>query len=135
LTRWLAAARRHPLDKNTDVGAINSEEQLATIPTWGLADGWSPLQRAVLTYTDEIVLGDGRVQDATFVALRSALSEVALLELTYAIASYQLHGSMCRALRLEYDDIDERIVEIAAPGGGDQDVMGTISMRTEPDRT
>ena len=57
-----------------------------------------------------------------------------MLELTYAAASYQLHGTMCRALRLEYDDIDERIVEIAAPGGSDDDVMGTISMRTEPDR-
>jgi hypothetical protein len=54
---------------------------------------------------------------------------VAILELTYAIASYQLHATMCRALRLEYDDLDERVVEIAAPEGGDTDVMGTIAMR------
>jgi alkylhydroperoxidase family enzyme len=106
-----------------------SEEQLAAIPAWGVADVWSPLQRAVLTYVDEIVLEGGRVQDATFAALTSGLSEVAVLELTYAVTTYQLHGTMCRALRLEYDDVDERIVEVAAPAGGDQDVMGTISMR------
>jgi hypothetical protein len=36
---------------------------------------------------------------------------------------------MCRALRLEFDDVDEPIVEIAAPADGDTDVLGTISMR------
>ncbi|MEZ5265386.1 MAG: hypothetical protein R2755_27230 [Acidimicrobiales bacterium] len=45
------------------------------------------------------------------------------------MASYRLHATMCRALRLEYDDVDERIVEIAAPSKGNDDVMGTISMR------
>ena len=108
-----------------------SEEKLAVIPAWSVSDLWSPAERAVLTYTDEMVLGQGRVQDATFAALASELSEVAVLELTYAVATYQLHGTMCRALRLEYDDVDERVVEIAAPAGGDQDVMGTISMRTD----
>ena len=112
-----------------------SEAQVAAIPAWSIADGWTPVQRAVLTYTDEIVLGDGRVQDVTFAALRSELSEVAVLELTYAVSTYLLHGTMCRALRLEYDDVDERIVEIAAPGDGDQDVMGTISMTGEPGRS
>ena len=112
-----------------------SDAQLAAIPAWGVADVWSPLQRAVLTYVDEIVLGQGRVQDATFAALTAALSETAVLELTYAISTYLLHATMCRALRLEYDDVDERIVEVAAPAGGDEDVMGTISMRATPDRT
>ena len=106
-----------------------TEEQLSAVAAWAVADVWSPLQRAVLAYADETVLGGGRVQDATFAALRAELSEPAVIELTYAIASYQLHATMCRALRLEYDDIDERIVEVAAPSGGDQDVMGTISMR------
>ena len=106
-----------------------SDEQVDAIPVWTLADAFTPLQRAVLAYTDELVLADGRVQDATFDALREALGEVAVLELTYAVASYRLHAVMCRALRLEYDDVDERISEIAAPEGGAQDVMGTISMR------
>lgn len=106
-----------------------TDEQVSVIASWAVADVWSPLQRAVLAYVDEIVLGQGRVQDATFAALTAELSETAVIELTYAVASYQLHATMCRALRLEFDDVDERIVEIAAPGGADQDVMGTISMR------
>ena len=71
---------------------------------------------------------DGRVNDATYAALAAHLSEVEIIELTYAVAMYKLHAVMCRALRLEFDDVDERIVEIAAPGAADADVMGTISM-------
>ena len=36
---------------------------------------------------------------------------------------------MCRELRREFDDVEERIVEVAAPTDGDQDVMGAISMQ------
>ena len=106
-----------------------TDEQLNAIPSWSVAELWSPIERAVLAYTDDMVLGGGRVQEATFTALKAQLSEPAVIELTYAIASYTLHATMCRALRLEFDDIDERIVEVAAPGGSNQDVMGTISMR------
>jgi hypothetical protein len=28
-----------------------------------------------------------------------------------------MHATMCRALRLEYDDIDERLVEVPLPEG------------------
>jgi alkylhydroperoxidase family enzyme len=115
------AARHHGLDA----------ELVDAIPTWGIHDGWTPLQRAILTYTDEMVLGEGRVQDRTYEALRAELDEVQIIELTYAIATYQMHAVMCRALRLEYDDVDERVVEVPAPGNGDLDVMGAIAVRTD----
>ena len=73
------------------------------------------------------MLADGRVQDATFAALKAQLSDEAILELTYAACTYRLHATMCRALQLEYDDVPERVVEIAAPGGGAADVMSAIS--------
>jgi hypothetical protein len=40
---------------------------------------------------------------------------------------------MCRALRLEYDDVDERIVEIPVPDKGDgaRDIMGDISRSSD----
>ena len=84
-----------------------TEAQLAALPSWTVApDGvFSPLERAVLAYTDEVVLGEGRVQDATWAALTAGLGEVAIIELTYAVCSYRLHATMCRALRLEYDEI------------------------------
>ena len=106
-----------------------TDAQLSAIPSWAVTDLWSPIERAVLAYTDDLVLAGGRVPDATISALKTHLSEPALIELTYAIASYTLHATMSRALRLEFDDVDERIVEIAAPVGANQDVMGTISMR------
>jgi alkylhydroperoxidase family enzyme len=106
-----------------------TDEQLEAIPAWPISESFSPAERAILAYTDELVLADGRVQDATFAALGEHLDEVEIIELTYAVASYKLHALMCRALRLEYDDVAERIVEIAAPADGDNDVMGTISMR------
>ena len=37
-----------------------------------------------------------------------------------------MHATMCRALRLEYDDVPERVVEIAAPADGNQDAMGVV---------
>lgn len=106
-----------------------ADEKVAAIPSWGVSDVFTPAERAVLAYTDDLVLAGGRVQDATYEALRETLDETSVIELTYAVSMYRLHATMCRALRLEYDDVDERIVEIAAPEGGDQDVMGTISMK------
>ncbi len=105
-----------------------SEEKLGAIPAWNTSSAFDAADRAVLGYADELVLQDGRVQDATFAALKLHLADEAILELTYAVTMYRLHATVCRALRLEYDDIEERIVEIAAPSGGSAvDVMGQIS--------
>jgi len=95
-----------------------SDAQVEAIPSWYTADVFSPLQRTVLAYTDELVLGGGRVADATFAQLRAGgLSDEAILELTYIVCLYEMHATMCRALRLEYDDADERVVEILGPDG------------------
>lgn len=105
-----------------------SEEQVAAIPSWTTSPAFDAAERAVLAYTDAVVLQDGRVSDATFAALKEHLSDEAILELTYAVTTYRLHATICRALRLEYDNVDERIVEIAAPTGEkDSDVMSQIS--------
>ena len=95
-----------------------SDAQVDAIPAWQTADVFSPLQRAVLAYTDALVLDGGRTPDATFAALRAGgLSDEQILELTYVVCLYEMHATMCRALRLEYDDVDERVVEILGPGG------------------
>ena len=92
-----------------------SDEQIRAIPAWSGSDAFSPLERAVLGYTDELILANGRVQDDSFQRLHDALSDEEILELTYAVCSYGLHATMCRALRLEYDDVPERIAEIPVP--------------------
>ncbi len=98
-----------------DVGV--REEQIAAIPAWQTAACFSPLERAVLAYTDALALDPGRVADDVFAALRAELSDEEILELSYVVAMYAMHATLSRALRLEYDDVDERVVEIPAPGG------------------
>lgn len=107
-----------------DVGL--AEEQIAAIPHWAVADCFSPIERAVLAYTDALVLQQGRVPDGVFAVLKEHLSDEEILELTYVTSTYMMHAVMSRALRLEYDDVDERVVEIAAPSAGADDVMAMV---------
>ena len=92
-----------------------SENQIRDVPSWTTSEHYSPLERAVLSYSDALVLSGGRVSDGTFSALQAELSDETILELTYVICTYALHATMSRALRLEYDDIDEPIEEVPAP--------------------
>lgn len=94
-----------------------SEERIAAIAAWGIADCFSPVERAVLAYTDALVFDGGRVHDAVFAALQAHLSDEEILELTYITAMYEMHATISRALRLEFDDRDDPIVEVAAPEG------------------
>ncbi len=111
-----------------------SEEQVKAIPNWSVADCFSPVERAVLAYTDCLVLEQGRVPDGVFEALKEQLSEVEILELTYITSTYMMHAVMSRALRLEFDDVDERVVEVPAPVGATADVMGMVDKRKESDQ-
>lgn len=106
-----------------------SEEQVEAIAHWNVADCFDAKERAVLAYTDALVLQYGRVPDAVFEALKSHLSETEIIELTYITCTYMMHAVMSRALKLEYDDVDERVVEIPAPEGTSADVMGMVDKR------
>ncbi|MFP6640231.1 MAG: carboxymuconolactone decarboxylase family protein [Myxococcota bacterium] len=104
-----------------------SEDKVQAIPAWSVADCFSPAERAVLAYTDELVLSSGRVSDATFDALRRFLSDEEILEFTYVTCTYEMHATISRALRLEFDDVDERVVEIPAPSQSTAvDVMRSV---------
>ncbi len=108
-----------------------TEKKIKAIAHWQLSDQFSDLERAVLAYTDALVLEGGRVSDEVFAVLKAGLSDEEVLELTYCTALYEMHAVMSRALRLEYDDIDERIVEIAAPAGSSYDVMNMVDTDEE----
>ena len=92
-----------------------SEEKIEALKAWGVSDLFSPLERALLAYTDALVLGFGRVDDAVFDALREHLDDEAILEFTYITMMYTMHAVISRALHLEYDERDDPVVEIAAP--------------------
>ena len=92
------------------------EEKIQAIPHYQVSDVFSPLERAVLAYTDALSFDQGRVPDGVFDALRAGLSDEEILELTYITSLYMMHGVMSKALRTEFDDVDEPITEIPAPG-------------------
>jgi alkylhydroperoxidase family enzyme len=93
-----------------------AEAKIEAISAWPVSDAYTPAERAVLAWTDALVLHGGRASDGLFAALREHLSEVAILELTYIAAWYDLHAVMSRALRLELDDVDDPITELTGEG-------------------
>lgn len=110
-----------------------SEEQIEAIPSWASSDLFDEIEKAVLAYTDDLVLAGGRVPDGTFEILKKHLSDEEILELTYITCSYDLHATMCRALRLEYDDVDERIVEIPIPEDDGRNIDFMSAVEKKPD--
>ncbi len=99
------AARRAGLD----------EAKIEAAPYWTVADVYSPAERAVLAYVDGMILEGGRVHDQVFAQLKAHLGEDHILMLTYFVNMYALHATATKALRLEYDDAPDRVVEIPAP--------------------
>ena len=94
-----------------------SEAQIDGITHWQVCDCYTDIERALLAYTDALVLMGGRVPDGVFEALKKHLSDEEILEFTYVTALYDFHAVISKALRLEYDDVPDPIVEVAAPTG------------------
>jgi len=107
------------------------DEKIEAVGYWPAASCFSELERMVLAYADCLVLDRGRVPDQLFTALHDQLGDVAMLELTYITALYLQHAVMSRALRTEWDDVDERVVEVAAPESHDGPVGLNIALPDE----
>ncbi len=102
------------------------EEKIAAIPHWQAANCYTEIERALLAYTDALVYDGGRVSDGIFAVLKAHLSDEEIFEFTYTVAMYDMHAVITKALRLEYDDVDDRIVEVAAPRNASSDVMRMV---------
>ena len=114
-----ARQSRFVFSQHCKVGRKNGlpDEKIAAIPYWTVAEVFSSIERAVLAYVDGQILEGGRVHDKVFEILKTQLSDEEILILTYLINAYALHATSTRALRLEYDNVPERIVEVPAPEG------------------
>jgi alkylhydroperoxidase family enzyme len=105
------------------------DEKVQAVAYWEVSEHFDELERAVLAYTDALVLNGGRVHDEVFATLKRHLPDEQILQLTYTTCLYDMHATMSKALRTEFDDRDDPIVEVAAPEGfhgGDiaDDVIG-----------
>ena len=96
-----------------------SEEKIASIAHWAVADCYNEQERAVLAYADCLAQADGRVPDEVFDKLKTFWDDEQIFEFTYITCLYDMHAVITRALRLEFDDREDPIVEIAAPEGFD----------------
>jgi alkylhydroperoxidase family enzyme len=91
------------------------EAKIRAIPFWTVSGAFTAEERAVLAFVDGHVLEGGRVHDEVFAALRRTFSEEQVLALAFTISFFAMHARASRALKLEYDDVPDRIVEIPAP--------------------
>jgi alkylhydroperoxidase family enzyme len=91
------------------------EAKIAAVPHWEVSDLFDDQERAVLAYADCLCQGAGRTPPAVFERLRAFWGDEEILEFTYITCLYDMHAVMSRALRLEFDDRDDPIVEVAAP--------------------
>ena len=91
------------------------EEKIEAVPYWVISDVFTPTERAVLAYVDALALQDGRVHDKIFAALTEHIGTEKTLELTFFVNLYILHAWTCRSLKMEYDNVPERLVEIPVP--------------------
>lgn len=92
-----------------------ADHVVEAIPHWVAANCFDQTERLVLGYMDCLVFDRGRVPDGLFDALRDQLSDEEILELTYIGALYLQHAVMSRALRTEFDDRTEPVVEVDVP--------------------
>ncbi len=101
-----------------------SEEKIEALKAWSISDLFSPVERTLLAYTDALVASFGRVDDAVFDSLHEHLSDEQIMEFTYITMMYTMHAVISKALRLEYDDRPDPIVEIPAPADYQQTDLG-----------
>ncbi|GAA1574963.1 carboxymuconolactone decarboxylase family protein [Actinomadura kijaniata] len=85
------------------------EDKIQAVAHWEVSDLFDPLERAVLAYADALVLNGGRVHDEVFETLRRHLPDEQILELTYVTCLYDMHATMAKALRLEFDDREDPV--------------------------
>ncbi|MEV4891660.1 carboxymuconolactone decarboxylase family protein [Nonomuraea sp. NPDC055795] len=104
------------------------EEKIQAVASWQVSTVFGELERAVLAYTDALVLDGGRVHDEVFAVLKKHLPDEQILELTYITCMYEMHATMARALRVEFDDRDDPITEVPAPEGyGSRDIADELA--------
>jgi alkylhydroperoxidase family enzyme len=93
------------------------EVKIDSLTNWSSTDWFTEQERVLLGYVDDLALGGGRVSDERFTQLRSVFSDVEILELTYVTCTYIMSATMSLALRLEFDDRPDPIVEVTSGSG------------------
>lgn len=78
------------------------DEQLAAFPDWVASDRFSPIERAVMSYANQVAR-QLDVDDATFERLRAHLSMPEVVDLALTVGWYCLCSAIIVPLRIEPD--------------------------------
>jgi alkylhydroperoxidase family enzyme len=84
-----------------DVGL--SPEEIERIKIGGGADGWAPLDAALLAATDEL-LDDARIADATYATLAADLDTQQLMDVVFTVGTYDVLAMAMRTFDIQLDE-------------------------------
>jgi alkylhydroperoxidase family enzyme len=79
------------------------DDEIARIAEGPDAPGWSPLERAMLRATDELI-ADAEIADATWKALADELDEQQLMDLVFTVGAYEVLAMAFKSFGVELDD-------------------------------
>jgi alkylhydroperoxidase family enzyme len=80
-----------------------SDEEVERVKAGSDADGWAPVDRALLAAAEEL-LADARLTDATYATLAAELDEQQLLDVVFTVGAYDLVAMAFRTFDVELDD-------------------------------
>jgi alkylhydroperoxidase family enzyme len=92
-----------------------SEEKIKAVAYWAVSDQFNDQERAVLAYADCLSQAGGRTPIEVFDKLKTFWSDEQIFEFTYITCLYDMHAVITRALRMEFDNRPDPIVEVPAP--------------------
>lgn len=101
-------------------GLGEPDAKIEAISRYQTASCFSDVERLVMAFSDCLVYDLGRVPDELFAQLHEHFSDKEILELAYIAALYLMHAVLSRALRTEWDDVDERVTEVFVDGSNDE---------------
>jgi alkylhydroperoxidase family enzyme len=79
------------------------DDEIARVAAGPEADGWSPLDRALVLAVDEL-LADACIGDATWATLATELDEQQLMDLVFTVGAYEALAMALRSFGVELDD-------------------------------
>lgn len=85
----------------TDLGM--TAEEIARVAEGPDADGWAPLDAALLRAVDELV-ADARIGDQTWAVLAAELDAQQLLDLVFTVGAYEVLAMAMRTFAVEVDE-------------------------------
>ena len=80
-----------------------TDDEVARVREGSTADGWGPLEAALLAAADELV-ADARLTDETYAALSAELDLQQLMDVVFTVGAYDLLAMALRTFDVDLDD-------------------------------